>query len=60
MIRVSVTCNRRSLDEYSPYLIIKEFVDPKEVERKGEGGGTGLESGGNIYETNQVGNLMTT
>lgn len=38
LIWVSVTCNERSLDYYSPYLIIKEFADPRDVERKGKDG----------------------
>lgn len=29
-VGVSVTCNQRSFDRESPYLIIKELVDPRE------------------------------
>ena len=43
---VYVTPNQRSLAQHSPHLIIRQLVDPKEIEKDQE---MGLESGKNIY-----------
>ena len=53
---VYVTPNQRSLAQHSPHLIIRQLVDPKEIEKDQE---TGLESGKNIYRKNWVGIMST-
>ena len=53
---VYVTPNQRSLAQHSPHLIIRQLVDPKEIEKDQE---MGLESGKNIYRKNWVGIMST-